>query len=199
MSLHRLQHLPHSSFRHSLISFRIFWLCELHDSKREIFFLSFFFKSLLNLLQCCFCLMLWWGLSSPTKARTSTLCFGRWNFNHCTEFQGSPKRSSWISISIKLPKAILELLVWEKTPHRQEINRREEVWSFGRWEGWELGETGLEIERRPGSYSFQRHPVGKRKETGSLSCFLFILGPVLPSACLDGPTWSFSPAESETY
>ena len=43
MSLHILQHLPHSSFRHSLISFRIFWLCELHDSKREIVF--FFFPS----------------------------------------------------------------------------------------------------------------------------------------------------------
>lgn len=27
------QHFPHSSFRHRLISFRIFWLCELHDSQ----------------------------------------------------------------------------------------------------------------------------------------------------------------------
>ena len=59
--------------------------------------------------------------------------------------------------------------------------------------------TGLEIERRPGSYSFQWHPVGKRKETGSPSCFPFISSPVLPSACLDGPTWSFCPARSETY
>ena len=50
-----------------------------------------FLKSLLNLLQYCFCFMLWffghwgmWDLSSPTRDWTHTPCIGRQTLNHWT-------------------------------------------------------------------------------------------------------------------
>ena len=68
-----------------------------------VFFLRFFymwtrFKFLLNLLQYCFCLMLWfcilfcfvllqqgmWDLRSMTRGQTCTPCTGRWSQNHRT-------------------------------------------------------------------------------------------------------------------
>ena len=54
-----------------------------------------FLKSLLNLLQYCFCFMLWcfwsqgmWDLSSPTRDRTHHPCTGRWSLNHWTTREG---------------------------------------------------------------------------------------------------------------
>ena len=57
-----------------------------------LFFLSFvfwcglFLKSLLNLLQYCFCFMFWflwsrgmWDLSCPAKDQTQMPCIGRWS------------------------------------------------------------------------------------------------------------------------
>ena len=48
-------------------------------------------KSLLNMLQYCFCFMFlvfWpqrmWNLSFPTRDRTCTPCIGRWSLNHWT-------------------------------------------------------------------------------------------------------------------
>ena len=47
-----------------------------------------FLKSLLNLLQYCFCFMFWffglWDLSSLTRDQTHTLCIGRQSLNHWT-------------------------------------------------------------------------------------------------------------------
>ena len=52
-----------------------------------------FLKSLLNLLQYCFCFMCWqvffwpgsmWDLSSPTRDQTCTPCIERWSLNHWT-------------------------------------------------------------------------------------------------------------------
>ena len=51
-----------------------------------------FLKSLLNLLQYCFCFMFcfsflaggMWDLSSPTWDRTHTLCLGKRSLNHWT-------------------------------------------------------------------------------------------------------------------
>ena len=63
----------------SLFSYRFFFLC------------GPFLKSLLNLLQYCFCFMFWlfwpqciWDLSSPTRDQTHTPCTGRWSLNHWT-------------------------------------------------------------------------------------------------------------------
>ena len=62
----------------------------------QIFFFFFdvdlyFLKSLLNLLQYCFCFMFWcfwprgmWDLSSPTRDRTRRPCIGRRSLNHWT-------------------------------------------------------------------------------------------------------------------
>ena len=61
---------------HCFIIFLRFFLCRL------------FLKSLLNLLQCCFCFMffLWpWGMwdsSSPAQHWTHTLCTGRLSLNY---------------------------------------------------------------------------------------------------------------------
>ena len=48
-----------------------------------------FLKSLLNLLQCCFCSVFWffwpgglWDLSFLTRDQTHTPCPGRWSLNH---------------------------------------------------------------------------------------------------------------------
>ena len=57
----------------------------------KIFFWCGLFKSLLNLLQCCFCfiaLVFWprgmWDLSFLTRDWTCTPCSGRWSLNHWT-------------------------------------------------------------------------------------------------------------------
>ena len=52
--------------------------------------LFFFFKSLLIMLQYCFCFTFWSfdhearDLSSLTSDQTCTPCIGRWHLNHCT-------------------------------------------------------------------------------------------------------------------
>ena len=68
----------------------------LHASTHTFFFLRFFWcgpflKSLLNLLQYCFCFMFWffwpqgmWDLSSLTGDQTRIPCIGRRSLNHWT-------------------------------------------------------------------------------------------------------------------
>ena len=66
------------------------WAC-VSSSTLHSFLSFFFFKSLLNLLQYCFCFMFWffwprgmWDLSSPNRDWTRTPCIGRWSLNHWT-------------------------------------------------------------------------------------------------------------------
>ena len=69
----------------SLFNYHLFF-------KKDFFFNVdhfFFVKYLLNFLQCCLRFMFWffwpqgmWDLSSLTRDRTRTLCFGRWSLNH---------------------------------------------------------------------------------------------------------------------
>ena len=62
-----------------------------HNIFLKIFLIGPFLKSLLNLLQYCFCFMFWffwsrgmWDLSSPTRDQTRTPCIGRCSLNHWT-------------------------------------------------------------------------------------------------------------------
>ena len=56
--------------------------------KKMIFWCGLFFKSLLHLLQYCFCFMFWswdtWDISFPTKDWTRTPCIERWSLNYWT-------------------------------------------------------------------------------------------------------------------
>ena len=61
--------------------------------------MNHFLKSLLNLLQYCFCFMFWfywpqgmWDLSFPTMHQSCTPCTGRWSLNHCTTREVSHHR-----------------------------------------------------------------------------------------------------------
>ena len=66
------------------------WASPSCSSLSKIFFnVTHFLKSLLNLLQDCFCFMFWfsgcevmWDLSSPTRDWTPTSCLGRWSHHH---------------------------------------------------------------------------------------------------------------------
>ena len=60
-----------------------------HDWVTELNWTETILKSLLNLLQYCFCFIFWffwpggmWDLSSPTRNQIHVPCIGRWSLNH---------------------------------------------------------------------------------------------------------------------
>ena len=78
--LHKLFYFLYQSF--SLCSFQL---------KKNFFWCVPFLKSLLNLLQYCFCFMIWFfclwsirALSFLTRDRTCNPCFGTWSLNRWT-------------------------------------------------------------------------------------------------------------------
>ena len=78
----------------------------------------FFLKSLLNLLQYCFCFMFWvfwlqgmWDLSSLIRDQTCTPCIERWSLNHWTTREVLRLFSSYWSVQFLLLNCLLLLSV----------------------------------------------------------------------------------------
>ena len=76
----------------------------------KIFWCGPFLKSLLNLLQYCFCFMFWcfwpwgmWDLSSPTRDRTRAPCIGRRSFNRLTAKEVLGLSSLWCTCHFWAP------------------------------------------------------------------------------------------------
>ena len=111
-SLSKLKHsyfLPLSSstlflyFSYSVLNLNFFMdlIISWNNVFKDLFLLFFFFKSLLNLLQHCFCFILflclsmaWGNLSSLTRDWTHTSCIERWSLKHWTTRE-IPRSISW--------------------------------------------------------------------------------------------------------
>ena len=78
-----------------------------------------FKKSLLNLLQHCFCFIFWvfamWDLNSPTRDQTCTPCSGRQNFNHRTTREVALLGVSFLLFSDPLESSFRRRQ-WQPTP-----------------------------------------------------------------------------------
>ena len=133
-----------------------------------------FLKSLLNLLQYCFCFMFWffwlwgmWDLTSLTRYWTHTLCIRSRNLNHWT--------------AREVPCALLEMVVYSRKETKMSRTGEErERHSGRRWKlcKWSTGRACKSLSDLPLQFHSPSIPFCFKMHKSSTSIYGFFLAPV---------------------